>query len=201
MPGEPLDVRRKILDASIDLVAEQGVRAVSFREVARRAGVSHQTPYHHFGDHFGILREVAREGFGRLTVAMQLAADRAGGDPQEALCAAGVAYVKFARSHVGHFRVMFQGTLQVSLVNRCSSKKGCKRTKLVRLVTEAHRAGIGRGISVETMSHLAWSTVHGLSVLLIEGALQAKPSNPGNEQVVRQVVGALSRLLGDRRRS
>ncbi len=50
MPTEPLDARRRILDASIALVAEQGVRAVSFREVARRAGVSHQTPHHHLLD-------------------------------------------------------------------------------------------------------------------------------------------------------
>ena len=68
------DTRKAILDATLELVAEQGVRAVSFREVARRAGVSHQTPYHHFGDHLGILRAIAAEGFETLNAAMDAAA-------------------------------------------------------------------------------------------------------------------------------
>jgi AcrR family transcriptional regulator len=197
MAKEPLDARRRILDASIALVAEQGVRAVSFREVARRAGVSHQTPYHHFGDHVGILREVAREGFTNLTAAMQSAADRAGKDPYKALHAAGIAYVHFARANVGHFRVMFQGAL---LVNDCQPPleegPGTFQT-LVRLVTAAHGAGAGRGLSVETISRLAWSTVHGLALLLIEGTLKVESLDEA--ALTRQVVGALSRLLDDRR--
>ena len=201
MPKEPVDARRRILDASIELVAEQGVRAVSFREVARRAGVSHQTPYHHFGDHVGILREVAREGFTNLADAMQSAADRAGDDPYKALHEAGVAYVKFARAHVGHFRVMFQGTLLVS-ADQPPLEEG-ERTfeTLARLVTAAHRAGAGRGLSVETISRLCWSTVHGLSLLLIEETHRAKHLEVDDATIIKQVVGALSRLLDDRRRS
>lgn len=87
------DLRRKSLDASAALVAEHGVRQVSFREVARRAGVSHQAPYHHFGNYQEILRHLVSEGFTSLGEAMRTAAEEAGPDPLDALCAAGVAYV------------------------------------------------------------------------------------------------------------
>jgi AcrR family transcriptional regulator len=198
VPRESPDARRSILDASIALVAEQGVRAVSFREVARRAGVSHQTPYHHFGDHLGILREIAREGFAALTAAMQEAADREK-DAQKALYASGIAYVKFARSHVGHFRVMFQGSsLMPAESARLEEADGTYAT-LVRLAAAAHRAGAGRGLSVEAVSHVAWSTVHGLSVLLIEGTLQSKDPRASDDAIVRQVVGALGKLLDNGR--
>jgi AcrR family transcriptional regulator len=184
------DARRKILDASAKLVAEQGVRAVSFREVARRAGVSHQTPYHHFGDHVGILRELAREGFIGLTGAMRTAAAQAD-EPTQALTAAGVAYVLFATTHVGHFRVMFQG----ALLDPPLPEGEATYETLVGLAAAAHKAGAGRGFSVETISHLAWSTVHGLSLLLIEGTLRAKGGAIDEPATTKQVVGALGRLF------
>ncbi|MEL6186057.1 MAG: TetR/AcrR family transcriptional regulator, partial [Myxococcota bacterium] len=104
------DLDRKILDASADLIAERGVRNVSFREVARRAGVSHQMPYHIFKNLQGILTALAREGFSTLAAQMNAAAD-AESDAGDRLTAAGFAYVDFACSHVGHFRVMFQRAL------------------------------------------------------------------------------------------
>ena len=197
------DLRRKILDASVALVAEQGVRAVSFREVARRAGVSHQAPYHHFGDHHGILRAIAAEGFEGLASAMSDAA-AAHDDPLHALEAAGVAYVRFARDHAGHFRVMFQRAL-VDLHDAEAPIPEAERTHatLVRLARAAHRAGHGAGLSETALTYLAWSAVHGLAFLLIEGTLGSKAVRTKKQEaaLVEQVVGAITTLLGaDRRR-
>lgn len=194
MAKDPELLRRKVLDASIALVAEQGVREVSFREVARRAGVSHQTPYHHFGDHLGILHAIAREGFASLHAAMVAAA--AGLEPLDALDAAGVAYVNFAQTHVGHFRVMFQRTLvDVHDPGRPIPEAAETYAMLVRLARAVHRAGQGGGLSAEGLARLALSTVHGLSMLLMEGVMEARPSR---EQLVRQVVAGLSGLLRNR---
>ncbi|MGZ3417127.1 MAG: TetR/AcrR family transcriptional regulator [Polyangiales bacterium] len=188
------DVRRRVLDASIALVAEQGVRAVSFREVARRAGVSHQAPYHHFGNHFGILREIAREGFASLAKTVGKAAEKED-DPLDALTAAGVAYVQFARKHVGHFRVMFQSTL----VEGPRELEEAEETydTLVRLATAVHDAGHGRGLSVDAICHLSWSTAHGLATLLVEGPMETRKTKG---DVVREVVHGLGVLLGDERK-
>ncbi len=188
------DMRRRVLDASLALVAEHGVRAVSFREVARRAGVSHQAPYHHFGNTQGILHAIAQEGFAALTAAMARAAAAAGPDPRKALTSAGIAYVTFARSHVGHFRVMFQRTLVELHDGDAPVPEGAQTyALLVELCAAAHRAGHGRGLSIDAISHLAWSTVHGLAMLLIERTLQVKAGD--DEAVVARVVGTLARLL------
>jgi AcrR family transcriptional regulator len=185
-----VDSRRQILDSSVALVAEQGVRAVSFREVARRAGVSHQTPYHYFGDYRGILTEIAREGFAALADAMQAAADDAA-NPVEALRDAGVAYVGFAVTHVGHFRVMFQ---QPSEVGTRPELAEAQRTRVVLagLADAVVGAGGGHGMPSDVVAQLCWSTVHGLATLQVEGLLAGKLGSPPEGRVV---VAALARLL------
>jgi len=72
------DLRRRILDASAALLESDGLAALSLREVARRAGVSHQAPYHHFKDRESILAELVTEGFERLAKRLAHANDQAG---------------------------------------------------------------------------------------------------------------------------
>lgn len=185
------DLRRTILDATVALVAEQGVRAVSFREVARRAGVSHQVPYHHFGNVAGILHAIAEEGFTAQADAMEHAA-AAHDDALDALAASGLAYVRFAREHTGHFRVMFQRAL-VDLAQCAAAER--THGVLVRLSEAAHRAGHGAQLAPEAVTHLCWSTVHGLAFLLIEGTLERKPGELDEDALIVSVVGGLRALL------
>ncbi|MEM9074429.1 MAG: TetR/AcrR family transcriptional regulator [Myxococcota bacterium] len=189
-------LRRTILDKAVELVAEHGVRGVSFREVARRAEVSHQAPYHHFGNLQGILEAIAREGFAQLAATMQSAANQAGEDALERLTAAGTAYVRFAISHLGYFRVMFQRSL-VELHDELSPIEEAQETfgTLVTLAEDAWKAGHGSHMAVEVLSLLAWSTVHGLAILIVEGTIASKPNLPPEDVLIDQVVGALSGLL------
>ena len=197
------ELKRKILDASSRLVAERGVRGVSFREVARRAGVSHQAPYHEFGNYVGIMKAVAREGFSRLGNAMVVAARDAGPDPLDSLTAAGLAYVSFARSHVGHFRVMFERSLvDIHDATDPMPEAEFSYNTLVRLATEAHDAGYGRGLSGEEIAHTCWSTVHGVAILLVEGILVPKAGKATETEqedaIARRVVESVARLLDPR---
>lgn len=185
-----MDSRRQILDASVALVAERGVRAVSFREVARRAGVSHQTPYHHFGDYRGILTEIAREGFAALADAMEAAATGAA-DPVDGLQAAGVAYLDFATTHVGHFRVMFQQPPEAGPRPELAEAQRT-RVVLASLAEAAVAAGHGHGMSSDVMAGLCWSTVHGLATLQVEGLLEDKPGPPPDSAAL---VAELADLL------
>jgi AcrR family transcriptional regulator len=190
------DLRRRILDASVALVAEQGVRSMSFREVARRAGVSHQAPYHHFGSDLGILQEIAREGFRDLTQSMREAAV-ATSDPLEALTRAGIAYVVFAKGHVGHFRVMFQRQCPGDDAATALAEAEQTHQTLVELCAAARRAGAGQGLSAEALTTLSWSVVHGLATLLVEGTLTQKPSAADDGVVIRKTVRALKHLLAN----
>jgi AcrR family transcriptional regulator len=178
------DTKRRILDASILMIAEGGVRAVSFREVARRAGVSHQAPYHHFPNHEAILREIAREGFAALADAMEQAGT-AGADPVDGLVGAGRAYLAFALEHVGHYRVMFQRPIDPEPLPEAERTLGVLASLTEAVVVD----GGGGGASPEVLARLCWSTVHGLASLAIEGALDVDVDDGA------VVVEALGRLL------
>src|SRR5688572_32508569 len=92
------DLRRTLLDASLALVQEQGIQALSLREVARKAGVSHNAPYHHFPDKSSLMAAICQEGFEGLAREMAAARAAAGDDPRARMEACGQSYVRFALS-------------------------------------------------------------------------------------------------------
>lgn len=99
------NLRRVILDAALDEIAERGAAAVSMRELARRAGVSHAAPAHHFGDKAGLLTAIAVEGYELLTVELRRANERGG------FAEVGLAYIAFAVENPAHFEVMYHPDL------------------------------------------------------------------------------------------
>ena len=188
------DLRRTIIDASVSIIAKEGVRALSFREVARKAKVSHQAPYHHFENHYAILKAVAQEGFLKLAEQMESAA-KPHTDPLSALSASGVAYVEFALDHAGYFRVMFQSPL---LSERKHAEKmpeaAIAHGVLLRLAQKAFDAGIAKDLGSETLALLCWSTVHGIATLLTEKIVTPE-SAKDTLNIGALVVNALSTHL------
>ncbi|MFN7132092.1 MAG: TetR/AcrR family transcriptional regulator, partial [Myxococcales bacterium] len=109
------DLRRALLDGALALLQDEGVGALSLREVARRAGVTHAAPYRHFESKEELIAAVAEEGFHTLRDEMRDAMAAHEGDPRRRLEACGVAYVLFAVGHPAHFGVMWssaRGELQ-----------------------------------------------------------------------------------------
>ncbi len=168
------DLRRTLLDAAAAAIAERGVDAVSLRDVARRAGVSHAAPAHHFGDKAGLLTALATEGF--LLLAEDLRRARAGagdraGDPVAVLAELGCAYVAFATEHPGHFELMFRPGL-FDLTDAAFLAAGdLAYAQLVEGVDAARAHGWGRHATRADLVAFAWAHVHGLSALRIQGAL------------------------------
>ena len=98
---------RALLDAGEDVLRDCGLRGFTLRECARRAGVSHSAPKHHFGDVQGFLTEIAALGFDRLTG--MLRQEIAGAtDLEQEFIATSRAYVAFAEQNPEHFRIMFR---------------------------------------------------------------------------------------------
>ena len=102
------DLNQALRLAAVELIAERGLGAFSLREVARRAGVSHAAPAHHFGDVGGLLTAVAIDGFCRLHEVTAAAAASTPGSAVDRLCAVGRAYVELAISNSGHCAVMMR---------------------------------------------------------------------------------------------
>lgn len=164
------DVRAGILQASLALMNEGGLGALSMREVARRAGVSHQAPYHYFQDREAILAELAGEGFDQLydymVSAIGLVRDKASKNK-----VMGEAYIRFALNHPELFRLMFRNEM-CDLTRYPESKAKAERCFNVVVETlGAHGTSADKANPDLTAVIASWSVAHGLATLLLEGKL------------------------------
>jgi AcrR family transcriptional regulator len=137
------------------------------REVAREAGVSHQAPYHHFGDRAGIFAAISEEGFRFLAESIEASTTLG----TAAMCEA---YVHFALAHKGHFRVMMRNDLcsledyPTALIQADRAFNALRNEVTVILGQDAH--------DDVANAHTAymWSVAHGLATLLLDGPLEKK---------------------------
>ena len=185
-----------MLKASLALIEEGGLDRLSMREVARKAGVSHQAPYHYFGDREAILAAVAADGFAKLEQSLVRAAERAGPDPAKAVEAMGRAYVEFALGNPAYFQVMFRADA-VPLDRYPDARKQEDET-FGRLIEGIDRAFSGQPAEVRRRIAIAsWALVHGLSTLILEGSLARKVGIPKarQKQLADEVIGTFSSLL------
>jgi AcrR family transcriptional regulator len=184
-PGRPYhhgDLRRAILGAALDVIAANGPSALSLRDLARRAGVSHAAPAHHFKDRAGLLTAIAAEGFGLLASTL-----REAGDLKEA----GVRYVRFAREHPAHFQVMFAPELLRAGDLELATARALAGEALREAVTAVPPESRGRDARLAGVA--AWSLAHGFATLLLSHNLDGPVGDQDPEQVFRELAVMLFR--------
>ncbi|MER7926282.1 TetR/AcrR family transcriptional regulator [Streptomyces sp. NPDC096057] len=174
------DLRRAILTAALDVIAVDGPSALSLRDLARRAGVSHAAPAHHFKDRTGLLTAIAAEGFGLLAGAIGEAAD---------LKDAGVRYVRFAREHPAHFQVMFAPELLRDGDLELTTARALAADTLSHAVSAVSPEG--RGPDARLAGVAAWSLAHGFATLLLGHNLDGAVSERDPEEVFRALASML----------
>jgi AcrR family transcriptional regulator len=176
------DLRAALLRAGEDLLGEAGTAGFSLREVARRVGVSHAAPAHHFGDAQGLLSTLATEGFRRLLAAMRLRQHDAGDDPGERLMASGLGYVDCARASPALFRLMF-GDERIAAPGPDLAQAG--DAAFQHLCSDVERL-LGRSPSTDAVAMArvvaAWSLVHGFVTLLHSGHMPHVQALPPAQQ-------------------
>lgn len=165
------DLKAVLLAAASEILEEQGLASLSLREVARRAEVSHNAPYRHFADRDSLLAEMASEGFRRLGEAMAAKRGREMGE----------AYVGFALANPGRFRLMFGGHLK--LERHASLASAARQTHEALVAAFRAQPGVA---DAERAAAAAWSLVHGLAQLILDGHFE----NSG-EKFVAEVIGAV----------
>jgi AcrR family transcriptional regulator len=164
------NLRKTLLDAAVALIDEVGPRAFTLREVARRAGVSHNAPYRHFASKDELLVAVAAEGFDRLTGVMEKAM-KPGKTPLERLQLCGVGYVDFGLRWPQHLLVMFD--LPAAARNDCNMQvvgENAFRVLLDSIVAAQRSGDLAAGDPLPP-AWTAWSLVHGIAKLAISGNL------------------------------
>lgn len=161
------DLRKSLILAGIEILEKQGLSSLSLREVARRAGVSHAAPYHHFQDKQALLSAIAGYGFQKLRDTMAIKA-QINKDPLRGLQAYGIAYTCFAQTHPALFRLMFT---QKSII--LSPEEPCPQEGIVDdLTLEGIRQATGCSHEqAKQINLLLWSSVHGLAMLWLDGQL------------------------------
>jgi AcrR family transcriptional regulator len=169
------DLRQSLIDAAIALIHEEGISDLSLRQVARRVGVSHNAPYRHFEDKEALLAAVAEQGFQSLRVAMETARQDIPIDSFERLEAIGIAYVHFALAQPFHYRLMF-GDYRCNLSKYAALAEAAQQSfmVLVNTIQEGQSAGIFRSADPVNMARVAWSLVHGQSMLALDNKLQVE---------------------------
>lgn len=165
------DLRTALLEAAEAELIEKGVDAFSLRGAAKRAGVSHAAPAHHFRDANALLDALAAAGFSRLTAAMKDEQAKAGNGKKEQLAAIGIGYVHFALANPELLQLMF-GT---------SRRKGddpeLQRSSEAAFSVLVNGVGAVRGRDAFTSEAgwrdvaACWSMVHGYAQLAIAGKM------------------------------
>ena len=189
-------LRETVLRAAVDYIAENGPDGLSFRQVALAAGVSHQAPYHHFSDRKGIFYAIASQGYELFTAAMLDALAKNPDDPATALLDA---YVDFALSHRGHFRVMFRPDL-------CPISEDPDLEKIADrsfdVLVDSVRGILGPKASINDIRARAtamWAVAHGLATLLIDGPLERKIGPVRNRRALVRAVAEQSGMATKKR--
>ena len=169
------DLRRVLLTAATEVIADQGVAALSLSDLSRNAGVSHAAPTHHFGDKAGLLTALAVDGFNRLAEELE---------PARSFLDAGVAYVRFAVDNPAHFDIMFRPDLY-----------NADDPDLVA-ARERSGAALYRGASlsadedtVRVTGLAGWSIAHGFATLWLSGAMPDFGQEP--EEAARGILSLL----------
>jgi AcrR family transcriptional regulator len=169
MGGLEAGLRERLIDAGAELVTSEGTAAVSLREIARRAGVSHGAPRRYFPTHLELLSAVARRGFADLAAQLGEAAAGSAAGPRARLAALGRAYLEFAASNRGMYELMFRHDLLES--NRLGLRE--VSLPLFRMVTAlVAEAAPQAGVPPEVAAGALWANLHGIAQLWGWGSLQ-----------------------------
>lgn len=199
MPRRPTyhhgDLRQQLLEAGVELVGERGVDGFSMRELARRAGVSHAAPYHHFSARAALVRAIVADSYGQLATALRDATTNSG-NPLDAIRFMGVAYVDFALSNPERYRLMFRSELagQPEGEDLSAEEVGADAFGvLIGAFELAHERGLlAQGTDAGGAAIAAWASVHGVASLILEGALGMPPSQRARALGLARAVVELS---------
>jgi AcrR family transcriptional regulator len=183
------DLRAALLSEAASMIAEGGAASLTMREIGRRLGVSRAAPYRHFEDKSALLVAVAAAGFDRLKrrlEATEADAPLAGADQLRRI---GEEYVRFALENPAHYRLMYgkEALTREDLPDLRESANAIFE-HLVDLFQAHQRSGVIKREDPRAQAYVAWSAVHGLASLVIEGQIMAPVDVDG---LVRQTTGTL----------
>lgn len=156
---------------ALEVIAKDGISALSLRELARNAGVSHGAPAHHFGDRKGLITALAIAGHNLLIENLKEALSNSPDDPKQRLRAVGIAYVQFAVDNPAYFEVMFKPELHRKGDPELEHTFGKARRFLSEALASTGDVRLGQRKEIAELR--AWALAHGLASLLLNGSISS----------------------------
>ncbi|WP_030346673.1 TetR/AcrR family transcriptional regulator [Streptomyces sp. NRRL S-1022] len=160
MSDSDAGLRARLVDVGVELLAAEGPQALTLREIARRAGVSHGAPRRYFPAHRDLLSAIARRGFAELSARAHAVLERETGGPRARVAALARTYLAFARERPGMYELMFRHDLLDG------AESGLRETSLplfsllAELVGAADPAADARRVAAAL-----WANLHGIAQL------------------------------------
>lgn len=188
------ELRRRILEATRELMVQEGYAHVTMRRIAAAIEYSPTAIYHHFKDKDDVIRSLCEQDFGRLLAALQEAP--APLDPLERLHQLGRAYARFALAHPGHYRFMFMTPPGGHEHAKDAQDPGASAFLLLRdAVQAALAAGLLRPIDPDVGAQVMWASLHGALALLVTYSAEQFPVVPATPQLIEHVLEVCTRGL------
>ena len=162
------DLRSALIQGGLNALESAPIEELSLRALAREVGVSATAVYRHFPDKAALLTALAAEGIEQLGQYQLKAAEQAG--PERAFGATGRAYVRWALAHPALFRLIFS---RVEPVGETVFGQSLAARLLQGAASEASRGDEARARQLVVQ---AWSLVHGLAMLMLDGQVPSEPA-------------------------
>jgi AcrR family transcriptional regulator len=180
------NLKAALLKAAFQVIGKMGVDSFTLREVARKAGVSHNAPYRHFASREDLIAALATESLGQLTEAVRAAVQRET-QPAERLRAAARSYLHWALQNPARFQLTFHAAFDREAYPEYVGAYSDSLRLLSDLV-EIHKP---HSVDAELASELIWSSVHGISEL----GLAKRLRSGAKEELEQLAVAAVDTLM------
>ncbi|MBC8368195.1 TetR/AcrR family transcriptional regulator [bacterium] len=166
------DLRAALIGEAVDMIADGGVESLTMRDISGRLGVSRAAPYRHFPKKSDLLVAVAASGFEGLRDRMQAMDAAAPRSSVERVRRLGEEYVRFAIENPAQYRLMY-GKEALSRQDLPVLREAANAIfdHLVLVIRAHQKSGGIKRQDPRMMAFVAWSSVHGLASLIIEGQI------------------------------
>ncbi|MEM9623601.1 MAG: TetR/AcrR family transcriptional regulator [Pseudomonadota bacterium] len=182
------DLANAVLDEVERIIEEQGLENVSLRACAKAVGVSHSALFRHYADKRDLLTAFAARGARRMAASVnQQIADVPQG---KRFLAVGLAYIDYARKNPGAFRMIFR---EDALNPDHPDYAQAMQQMAAILAIGGHGSEDTDALSPKAL--LAWSSVHGIAMLCIDGSLSRDVAQAELEALIEQSLRALAPVL------
>ncbi|MFF0224771.1 TetR/AcrR family transcriptional regulator [Streptomyces sp. NPDC004629] len=184
------DLRAALLTSAERTLREKGAGALSLRELAREAGVSHAAPGRHFKDKQALLDALALDGYERLTQTLE-AADRPGLPLEPRMTELGRAYLGFTIDNPELLELMFSRKHRPDSSALLAAAVERSLGSLIQLIAEAQQRGEIIQGDPERLNMVAAASLHGIAALVASGALEAEAALAGIDESVHHILYGL----------